>query len=495
MPISVTCSGCSASFNVKDEYAGKRGKCPKCKEPLTIPGGSDTVKMPPPAGKPVTAAKQQPVADDEGDRPTPKRRRESEDADEPPKAKKRTEKVDAKPKKKKSVLPLILGILGGAVLLCGGGTAAVWFLVIVPAANNATAKINAAFPTIPQNETPTTPKQTPPTGGGAQPPTGKVNLSNMANVKAGMTLAQVEAVMGGKGKKTKGMIDMSFVTPFVPASDEVRARWKGKVNSGHVVVWQTSSGAVAAAFSDDPDAGGTVVGVVGSFNDTGSEPLKLLDPAAPNPNDKPVDPKTLPGYPEATITSAELVKNHAKYKGKWVLVTGKLKKDVPPTKDGEEPDWADVELDHPGLPIRFDGASLGTAGAKAGTEIEVVGKVDGLNADESGVSLVECLCQKPAIEVEATAIMAEYLKDKAAAKKKYENQPLKVSGKVVEDFIFTLQGSKTGKAVPVNCTALNDKTLKLKSGDQVVILTNGLEFIDAFQTCELWGGRIIALKR
>src|SRR4051794_30681785 len=37
MPIPVSCPSCSATFRVKDEYAGKRAKCPKCGEPLTIP--------------------------------------------------------------------------------------------------------------------------------------------------------------------------------------------------------------------------------------------------------------------------------------------------------------------------------------------------------------------------------------------------------------------------------------------------------------------------
>lgn len=39
MAISVTCPKCSAKLNVKDELAGKRGKCPKCEGPIQIPGG------------------------------------------------------------------------------------------------------------------------------------------------------------------------------------------------------------------------------------------------------------------------------------------------------------------------------------------------------------------------------------------------------------------------------------------------------------------------
>ena len=37
MPIAVSCPSCGASFRVKDELAGRRGKCPKCQGVLEIP--------------------------------------------------------------------------------------------------------------------------------------------------------------------------------------------------------------------------------------------------------------------------------------------------------------------------------------------------------------------------------------------------------------------------------------------------------------------------
>lgn len=48
MPISVTCTGCQSKFAVKDELAGKRVACPKCKAPLTIP-----TAPPPPVAPPA----------------------------------------------------------------------------------------------------------------------------------------------------------------------------------------------------------------------------------------------------------------------------------------------------------------------------------------------------------------------------------------------------------------------------------------------------------
>lgn len=38
MPIKAQCGNCQAKFAVKDEWAGKKAKCPKCKAPMTIPG-------------------------------------------------------------------------------------------------------------------------------------------------------------------------------------------------------------------------------------------------------------------------------------------------------------------------------------------------------------------------------------------------------------------------------------------------------------------------
>ncbi len=40
MPISVECPSCQTSFRVKEEHAGKRGKCPSCKAALTVPAAS-----------------------------------------------------------------------------------------------------------------------------------------------------------------------------------------------------------------------------------------------------------------------------------------------------------------------------------------------------------------------------------------------------------------------------------------------------------------------
>lgn len=40
MSISVECPWCQSTFRVKDEYAGKRGRCPACKRPVTVPAAA-----------------------------------------------------------------------------------------------------------------------------------------------------------------------------------------------------------------------------------------------------------------------------------------------------------------------------------------------------------------------------------------------------------------------------------------------------------------------
>ena len=59
MPIAAQCTSCSVKFQVKDEWAGKRVKCPKCSKPFQIPkpaapkqkpkaqGGADTFSLAP----------------------------------------------------------------------------------------------------------------------------------------------------------------------------------------------------------------------------------------------------------------------------------------------------------------------------------------------------------------------------------------------------------------------------------------------------------------
>jgi len=62
MPIQVSCN-CGKTFAVKDEFAGRKAKCPGCGNVLTIPNGAVTAPPPVMASPPPRAAAPAPVDD------------------------------------------------------------------------------------------------------------------------------------------------------------------------------------------------------------------------------------------------------------------------------------------------------------------------------------------------------------------------------------------------------------------------------------------------
>jgi hypothetical protein len=64
MPIKVTCS-CGQKLAVKDALAGKKVKCPKCKQPLAIPGPGSTKSPSPTGAQPASASKRRVSGADE----------------------------------------------------------------------------------------------------------------------------------------------------------------------------------------------------------------------------------------------------------------------------------------------------------------------------------------------------------------------------------------------------------------------------------------------
>lgn len=322
MPISCTCPSCSAQFNVKDEYAGKRAKCPKCGEPITIPSAfhaGDTVKMPPPAAKTTTrpVAKLQPVEAEEeeiapktakkprvvGDEDsTPKGKRRDVDEEDASRGKKRRATEDEgeeRPKKKRrrddepkkgSNLPLLLGI-GMLVLLVlvGGG------VITAVAMSKANEQAN---PTQPVADPPTTSRSPfPPVDQQPFPPIDQpspssptVTRENFAKLRAGMTLQQVEAVMG-KGREATS-VDFQFTSPYYPAPDDGKnaiSRWSIPIASKHVLIWNKAPERILVAFDRYPETG-TVAGVVGVFQPPGekylvaNETVRLAGKAEGPPN-------------------------------------------------------------------------------------------------------------------------------------------------------------------------------------------------------------------
>lgn len=105
MPITVNCA-CGQSMRVKEEWAGRRARCPMCKQPLTVPDPSkrpdeeviDAVAAEEPADPPATRRKARPEGDPD-DKGTRRRIRDEEDIYEAdPVEDERPSRVSTKPK-------------------------------------------------------------------------------------------------------------------------------------------------------------------------------------------------------------------------------------------------------------------------------------------------------------------------------------------------------------------------------------------------------------
>lgn len=100
MPISSTCPNCQAESNVPDDLAGKRVKCPKCKESMRVPqaAGEDGFDVVDADDRPSrkSANRSRPRDDEEPDVPVRKKRRAVEDDgdDEPVRKKRRAAEDD-----------------------------------------------------------------------------------------------------------------------------------------------------------------------------------------------------------------------------------------------------------------------------------------------------------------------------------------------------------------------------------------------------------------
>ncbi len=317
MPIPVKCPSCSHKFSVKDEYAGKRAKCPECEEPLSIPGGAAPMPAARPKSSPIAKALDDEAAEspkakrrrdeDDDDLPRAKKRRDDDEGDEKPRAKKRREDDEdeddrprgnrrrrdedgAPPKKKSNALVIILSIVGAVVLLCGGTCGGVWWFVLKPAGETFASFVTAAEQRQAARDS---------------------FKDNFQKVKAGMTKKEVDDLLGPNSAKAQEH-DVGRVTMMLSDWPKSEDRWKPKAKAGHVLLWDKSGDGVLVAYSTDPNAGGTVVGAVGNFGLSASEPIKL--PAA--------EPTGDVNNPVATLTAAELTAQFAKYRDRWVTVSG-----------------------------------------------------------------------------------------------------------------------------------------------------------------------------
>ena len=470
MPISVLCPSCSAAFNVRDEFAGKRGKCPKCGNALAIPVSAPTPPEPEPQFQFDDEPEDKPVPDkvppriaadelaDDGpprrkrepmseadDRPRPKRpaMSDSED-DDRPRSKRRSGNDDAdrdddRPKKKGKSGMLLLGILGGLFVLCAGGCGGLYFFVVKPIIDKGNEIVSEAKQSVVND---------------------RVTPEKAKSIRAGMTAAEVEAVLG-KGKPAAGYEITNMVGLKKDDQEETDARWQPKVTAGAVTLWQNLPDRIAVAFSM-PGQGGKVVGVLGEFHpatEMGETTESVALPAAAKPEPKEpstpatkIAPNKPPGGKENKTsnlggTASAMLAIAPKNVGKWIRVRGSIARIIPPEDD--RPAVLELEVKPgSGLYCELDAGFWKPDTFRAGEPVQLVGKV-AEGAQPSNVRLLRCdvvatgpetppvvppvvAPERVDFEVTAEDLVKEALDDGKAAVQKYAAKTIRVTGTIVK---------------------------------------------------------------
>ncbi len=223
---------------------------------------------------------------------------------------------------KRVVVPSDHGVSDGQAMIYGGAVVAlvvvvgvsiaVYALLIKPLMNRGTA----AAGVVTKNNS-------------------NVTQANAQRVQSGMTLGEVEMILG----KGRAATDQDFLDAQTEMKDraftESMAAWEAKVRAGEVLAWTNGKSRLMVAFGHKPEDGGKVVGVVAVIADGLSTwSVKFLD-TRPGGN---MVPSGGPGEPppEEVVYAdllAEFVNDpagaKAKYLTKRVKLTG-LVKEVEP---------------------------------------------------------------------------------------------------------------------------------------------------------------------
>jgi predicted Zn finger-like uncharacterized protein len=202
MPITVECPSCATRLKVADQHAGRRVKCPKCGTVMSVPalGGGP---------RPAAAATPRPARPARQPAPPP-----VEELPEEP------EPSGPAPKKSRKGLWIGLGIgCSALLLLCCGGTALVGFFM------------------MPE----TNPKVTP---------------ENFAQLKEGMTLTQVEAILGPGKEATLMDVNLAYATQPPDKLKAAQDDYGKAIGKGAVYRWKNGPATIFVVFNGPPKSGG-----------------------------------------------------------------------------------------------------------------------------------------------------------------------------------------------------------------------------------------------
>lgn len=456
----ITCPSCSATLTTKGEPTGRAVKCPKCGGVIPA-SASEAIHDDEPA-RPAARA-----ADDEDDRPRRRPRGDDRDDDRPARPRRMRDEEDRPGGKKpgRSNTPLILALVGGGFLLlscCGGGGIGVYWFV---------GRVNDAVDKV----------QKEPKSAGS-----RVTQANYNELKVGTTTRKGAEEKLGNGK----MVASADLDAIFPADAQSVNRWKPLAVRGRAVAWQDGDDYVLAAFYPDahgdallqmkqwlPRAGASVF--EGEPND-----VSFANAHKPKTPDKVVTPRTrvraedLAGEFETDPAAAA-----ARYNNKTFQVDGKLS-DVK-VADGN------VTAILEGLPGK-GGKTVSCVVKKylnttpfihgRGDRVVIEGKCAGATA--GGVSFTDSAFtgfekDPTAGGVEATALVAAYRADTAAADAKFKGKQVRVKNARIEAFEsdgVMIMGSSTKKGPGRKIRVLHDPSYRtltftppLRVGGQITI--------------------------
>ncbi len=356
MPIRLTCPSCSATLSVKDEFAGRAVKCPKCNGviPAAKPAPAAPVPPPPPAktapppdasaddekpakggakvtGKPVGKSKddededddrpRKKPRDDEDDDRGPKRRgaRGDKDDDDRPRRKRRDDEDDDRPRRGSTPpaaggVMVVLIICGTLLLICGGVGFAIYRFVyaVKETVEKKADEFQRAFSPVTQD-----------------------NYKQLVLGKT--TRAQAEAKLGA-GRMATGD-DMAKAL----GTDLARAElWATMAARQRAVIWQNGDDYILCAFHPNAEGEGRLQmkdwrprnGANLSLGDTSDTeflrmypPPKPADPNAPKPSAPQSGDKT---GPVISVSAEDLIDDYKedrlaadkRYLSKKLLITG-----------------------------------------------------------------------------------------------------------------------------------------------------------------------------
>jgi predicted Zn finger-like uncharacterized protein len=433
MPVRVTCPQCATQLNIRDEYAGRAVKCPKCGSviPPAAPPSPVEPPVPPavsssgPPPLPEPASPPPPPAATESSRPTArpserKPRREDDEDDDRPRRKPRRrddDEDDDRPRRArqeggKSGAPLILGIIAGIFLLCCGGIGGLGYYFY--------RKGKEVIETV-QTIDP------------------RVNRVNYDRIEEGMTPGEVEAILG-RGKVITGPeADQAF-----PDINKARLEtWAPLADQNRVALWRNGDDFLLVGFYPNVNTGKVQMKTwqpKGGFNSAEAKFVSDAEAAKPDwPKRKTITTNPFPQTPlelsavSLAQTYSDVPTGDKQYKGRQLDVSGKVN-DITPSPSGE------VKLTFASITgqkmvictMRPDGAR-DTWRLSRGQSVRIRGKCEG--AFGTAVSLSDCTVfipdADPSVQSSANLMIAEFTNNPKGAEDRYRNKAVTLTSAVV----------------------------------------------------------------